>query len=131
MAGRATRNSRDYNLTLYSCHPFIRSSAFQGWLAARGEKGNCEGVQDVFFAYYSGSAPAFGNDGKYQVPLARVRLNAGVAEEEIDLESGFLMMPQAVPVVAPGAESASVDPNAPGGAPVGEPPLVLTPPSGP
>ena len=95
------------------------------------KKAIAKGIQDGFFAYYSGSAPAFGNDGKYQVPLARVRLNAGVTEEEIDLESGFLMMPQAVPVAAPAAGSASVDPNAPGGAPVGEPPLVLTPPSGP
>jgi hypothetical protein len=95
------------------------------------KKAIAKGVQDGFFAYYSGSAPVFGNDGKYQVPLARVRLNVGVTEEEIDLESGFLMMPLAVPVVAPGAGSASVDPNTPGDAPVGEPPLVLTPPSGP
>jgi Protein of unknown function (DUF499) len=94
-------------------------------------KAIAKGVQDGFFAYYSGSAPAFGNDGKYQVPLGRVRLNAGITEEEIDLESGFLMMPQAVPVVAPGAGSTSVDPSAPGGAPVGEQPPVLTPPSGP
>ena len=65
------------------------------------KKAIAKGIQDGFFGYYSGSAPALGNDGKYQVPLARVRLNAGVSEEEIDLESGFLMMPQAVPVAAP------------------------------
>ena len=94
---------------------FIRSSAFQGWLSsAVVKKAIAKGIQDSFFGYYSGSAPAFGIDGKYQVPLARVRLNAGVTEEEIDLESGFLMMPQAVPVAAPEAGLASVDPNAPG-----------------
>lgn len=59
------------------------------------------GIQNGFFGYYSGTAPALGSDGKYQVPLARVRFNAAVTEDEIDLESGFLMMPQAVPVSAP------------------------------
>lgn len=94
------------------------------------KKAIAKGIQDGFFAYYSGTTPVLGGDGKYQVPLARVRANAAVSEDEIDLESGFLIMPQAVPVTTPAPGSTGVDP-APGGAPVGEPPLVLTPPSGP
>jgi len=43
-------------------------------------------------------SPALGSDGKYQVILARVRFNTVVADDEIDMDSGFLMMPQAVPV---------------------------------
>jgi len=95
------------------------------------KKAIVKGIQDGFFAYYSGATPVLGSDGKYQVPLARVRSNAAVSEDEIDLESGFLIMPQAVPVAASVPDSTGVDPNAPGGVPVGEPPLVLTPPSGP
>ena len=65
------------------------------------KKAIAKGIQEGFFGYYSGSTPALGSDGKYQVPLARVRFNAPVGEDEIDLESGFLMMPQAVPFEAP------------------------------
>jgi hypothetical protein len=95
------------------------------------KKAIAKGIKDGFFAYYSGATPVLGSDGKYQVPLARVRANASVSEDEIDLESGFLIMPQAVPVATPAPGSTGVDPNAPGGVTVGEPPLVLTPPSGP
>lgn len=42
------------------------------------------GIQDGFFRYYSGSTPILGGDGKYQVPLARVRFNTPVSEDEID-----------------------------------------------
>lgn len=87
-----------------------------------------KGVQDSFFGYYSGATPTLGADGKYQVPLDRVRFNKPVGEDEIDLESGFLMMPPAVPVaqVPTAIETGStvVTPETSGG----EPPLVLTPP---
>ncbi len=52
---------------------------------------------DPAFGYFAGSAPEIGADGKYQVPVARVRFAASVPDDEVDLESGFLMMPQAVP----------------------------------
>jgi hypothetical protein len=95
------------------------------------KKAIAKGIQDGFFAYYSGSTPVLGGDGKYQVPVDRVRSNAAVGEDEIDLESGFLMMPQAVPVAAPAPGSTGIGPNVPAGTPAGEPPLVLTPPGGP
>jgi Protein of unknown function (DUF499) len=86
-----------------------------------------KGITDGFFGYYSGSVPASGSDGKYQVPVARVRFSAPVAEDEIDLESGFLMMPGTVPVSAPsqttGGEATGVTPGGPGTAPS----LTLTP----
>jgi Protein of unknown function (DUF499) len=65
------------------------------------KKGIARGIQDGLFGYYSGATPVFGNDGKYQVPLARVRFNAVVSEDEIDLDTGFLMVPAALPVVPP------------------------------
>jgi hypothetical protein len=61
----------------------------------------------------------------------RVRSSTAVSEDEIDLESGFLLMPQAVPVEAPVPGSTGVAPNVPGDGSVGEPPLVLTSPAGP
>src|SRR5207249_7407594 len=92
------------------------------------KKAIAKGVADGFFAYYSGSIPALGSDGKYQVPVARVRFNTTVTEDEIDLESGYLMMPTAAPVTAPspttpGAEPTSVTAGGPGIAP----PMTLTP----
>jgi hypothetical protein len=92
------------------------------------KKAIAKGIADNFFGYYSGSPPALGSDGKYQVPVSRVRFNTTVTEDEIDLESGFLMMPGSVPVTAPspstpGAEPPSVTVTEPGGGP----PLILTP----
>ena len=91
------------------------------------KKAIAKGVQDRFFGYYSGAIPTLGADGKYQVPLDRVRFDKAVGEDEIDLESGFLMMPQAVPVTIPAGTttgSGVVAPTSPDGAP----PLVLSPP---
>ena len=58
-----------------------------------------------------------------------VRFDKTIGEDEIDLESGFLMMPQAVPVAIPAAAAPGgtiVTPTPPDAAP----PLILTPPSG-
>jgi len=60
------------------------------------KEGIARGIQEGFFGYSSGSTPILGNDAKYQVPLSRVRFNTVVGEDEIDMDSGFLMMPQAV-----------------------------------
>src|SRR5690348_18098155 len=48
------------------------------------------GVKECAFGYTSGAVPVLSADGKYQVPLAKVRFDAVVAEDEIDLESGFI-----------------------------------------
>ena len=77
-------------------------------------KAIARGVQEGTFGFISGAVPELGPDGRYLVPLAKVRIATGVAEDEIDLESGFIMMPQAVPQQKP----------------VAPPGLVLTPPVG-
>jgi hypothetical protein len=91
------------------------------------KKAIAKGIADRFLGYYSGSVPALGADGKYQVPLTRVRFDTAVGEDEIDLESGFLMMPTAVPSAAlpptEGPEPTVVTAGGPGGGP----PLILTP----
>lgn len=65
-------------------------------------KGIARGVSDGIFAYTSGVVPALGPDGKYQVNLNKVLIGSDrpFSDDEIDFESGFLMMPQTVPDAA-------------------------------
>ncbi len=83
------------------------------------------GVKECAFGYTSGGAPALGPDGKYQVTLAKVRFDTVVVEDEIDLDSGFLMLPQAIPQPAPTPTAA----DGPGTTPTPDPTLGGTPPS--
>jgi Protein of unknown function (DUF499) len=64
------------------------------------KKAIAKGVKDKLFAYYSGPTPTMGAVGKYQVPVTRVRFEAVISEDEIDLDTGFLMMPLTLPVSA-------------------------------
>jgi hypothetical protein len=94
------------------------------------KKAIARGIQEGLFGYCSGSAPALGSDGKYQVPLVRVRFNTVVSDDEIDMDSGFLMMPQAVPVPALSQPTAGIGPtNVPGASGI-DPTLTLTPTAG-
>ena len=96
------------------------------------KKAIAKGIGDSLFGYYSGSTPALGSDGKYQVPLARVRFNAPVGEDEIDLESGFLIMPPALPFPAPSPATTGAGSTGVTGSGIsGESALILTPPPGP
>ena len=51
-------------------------------------------------AYTSGAAPTLGPDGKFQVSRDKVAVGRIIAEDEIDLDSGFVMLPEAVPAGA-------------------------------
>ena len=55
------------------------------------------GVETGLFGYATGR-PALGEDGRYRVDRSHVAFGRGVAEDEIDLDSGFLMHPAALPV---------------------------------
>ena len=68
-----------------------------------------------------------GEDGKFQVPREKVVLDRPLAEDEVDLDSGFLMVPSCVP-----DEHYSGKEQTPGGISDGSPakPGHLTPPSG-
>jgi hypothetical protein len=59
------------------------------------------GVQEGHFGYMTGPKPGLGTDGKFEVLVSKVRFKAAVAEDEIDLESGSLLLPQAIPQAAP------------------------------
>jgi hypothetical protein len=61
-------------------------------------KAIAKGVADGSLAYTSGATPQLGADGKFEVNLDRVACGRPLAEDEVDLDSGFLMVPSAVPV---------------------------------
>ena len=71
-------------------------------------KAVAKGVQDGHFGYVSGPKPPLSADGKFQVAPSKVRFKTAVADDEIDLESGFLMLPQAIP-----QEAAPIAPDQP------------------
>ena len=54
------------------------------------------GVQTGVFGYATGS-PALGDDRRYQIDWSRVAFERNVAVDEIDLDSGFLIIPRALP----------------------------------
>jgi hypothetical protein len=90
-------------------------------------KGIARAVAESTIAYTSGAVPTLGPDNKFQVNLDRVILARPVAEDEIDLDSGFLMLPSAVPqALAPsqaGAAAAQAQGQGPGEAASVAPPL--------
>jgi len=55
------------------------------------------GVHDGVFGYYNGTVPTLDQYGRYQVARNKVRFEVPVASDEVDLESGFIILPQAIP----------------------------------
>jgi hypothetical protein len=82
------------------------------------------GVENRLFGYVGGGVPTLGADGKYQVTPSKVRFDTAVALDEIDLESGFLMLPQAIPQAAPAPTAGEPGTAAPGTAPTPTNPAV-------
>jgi hypothetical protein len=64
-------------------------------------KGIAKGVAEGHFGYVTGPKPGLSAAGKFEVAPSKIRFKTPVAEDEIDLESGFLMMPQAIPQPEP------------------------------
>lgn len=73
------------------------------------------GVQDGDFAYTTGT-PSLGPDGKYQISSQKVCFRQAMAEDEVDLDGGFLFVPAAVPIAAPIAGSGELSEGIAGGA---------------
>ncbi|MBI5446667.1 MAG: DUF499 domain-containing protein [Deltaproteobacteria bacterium] len=96
-------------------------------------KAIARGVQEGLLGYTFGAIRSLGAGGKYEVPLAKVRFAVAVPEDEIDLESGFLMMPTALPEAAPppGPGPVPPEPTPPGPVPPGPTPPGPTPPTPP
>lgn len=64
------------------------------------------------FGYWSGVDPALGADGRYQVNRDRVVIGRSLDPAEVDFETGFLMMPGAIPA-PPSVASPIISPAEP------------------
>jgi len=80
-------------------------------------RGIAKGVGDGTFGYGSGAVPHVGPDGKVQVSRGKVRINQAVAEDEVDLESGWIVWPTAIPEApeSPSPEGITPGPIPPSG----------------
>ncbi len=54
------------------------------------------GVETGDFAYCTGE-PVLGASGRYEIEWSRVAFQRRIAEDEVDMDAGFLMMPTALP----------------------------------
>ena len=79
------------------------------------KKAITQGIMEGMFAYTSGAIPVLGADGKFQVNLDKVVFKRSLSEDEVDFDSGFLMIPSAVP--------AAPQPQQPAATPAGTPPM--------
>ena len=59
-------------------------------------KAIARGVETGLFGYATGR-PTLGDDGRYQLDRSRVAFERSVDDDEIDLDSGFVMVPGALP----------------------------------
>ncbi len=59
-------------------------------------KAIARGVETGLFGFVTGRPP-LGEDGRYQIDRSRVAFERSVADDEIDLDSGFLIVPGALP----------------------------------
>ena len=59
-------------------------------------KAVARGVETGLFGYVTGS-PQLGEDGRYLIDRSRVAFQRSVADDEIDLDAGFLITPAAIP----------------------------------
>ena len=101
-------------------------------------KAIARGVETGLFGYATGR-PALGEDGRYRLDRTRIAFERNVADDEIDLDSGFVMIPAAFPEgpvetsTTAGGEQAQTVATGPAGAGLGvrEPPepYVPSPPS--
>jgi hypothetical protein len=97
---------------------FYSFLGFTRVISAKGiAKAIASGVEKRLFGYVGGGVPTLGADGKYQVTPGKVRFDTAVALDEIDLESGFVMLPQAIPQPAPTTTTGAPGTTTPGTAP--------------
>jgi len=92
--------------------------------AAAIRKAVARGVAESMFAYTSGTAPAAGADGRFQVSRDKIVIGLALAEDEVDLDAGFLMVPASLPDEVPVAGPQTGDQPLPPAGPAGPAPGV-------
>jgi hypothetical protein len=79
-----------------------------------------KGIQESVFGYFTGEQPVLGPDGKFQVSQEKVRIGTTIPEDEIDLESGYIIIPQGIPSAVTPPITESPNPPMGGDAPTSE-----------
>lgn len=64
-------------------------------------KAVARGVHESSYGYAAGGAPELGPDCKYRVSPMKLRFGTSIAEDEVDLETGFIILPSAMPQSGP------------------------------
>ncbi len=77
-------------------------------------KAVARGVETGLFAYVT-ARPLLGDDGRYQIDRSRVAFERSVADDEVDLDSGFLIVPAALPEKPPAQSTQTATGNDGGG----------------
>jgi hypothetical protein len=65
------------------------------------KKAIVKGIADSQFAWYSGPAPQVGADSRVQVSAEKIVIGRVISEDEVDFDSGWLIVPGALPQAAP------------------------------
>ncbi|MGD0816452.1 MAG: DUF499 domain-containing protein [Verrucomicrobiota bacterium] len=60
-----------------------------------------KGVSEGQFAWFSGPAPQLGADNRVQVSREKILFGRAIADDEVDFETGWLIVPVALPEAAP------------------------------
>ncbi len=81
-------------------------------------KAIARGVETGLFGYATGH-PVLGEKGRYRIDRSRIAFERSVAADEIDLDSGFVMVPAAIPA-EPDTGSGGGEPMESGGEPGGQ-----------
>ncbi len=64
-------------------------------------KSVARGVKEGIVGYVSGMVPELEDNGKFKIAPERIRFTVNVADDEIDLDTGFIMLPHSVPLPSP------------------------------
>lgn len=64
------------------------------------KKAIAKGVGDGQFAWFSGPTPQLGADNQVQVSREKILFGRSIAEDEVDFETGWLLVPAALPEAA-------------------------------
>lgn len=100
--------------------------AFLGFtrLASDGpiRKAVVRGIHEGSFAFVTGGVPTLDAEGKFQVSWDKIKFKMTVAEDEVDLDSGFIILPSALPARPVPGETGRGDETSPGPDAAGRPP---------
>lgn len=102
---------RDRIRSAYPFHPALIDIMRELESSIALKKTIARGVAEGTLASLSGATPTLGPDGKFQVNREKVVIGQSLAEDEVDFDSGFLMVPSALPKVSGAAQPGSPSPE--------------------